>query len=211
MRADRAPDWTILTTRGRGRFVGTHLHVWNPRGGWWGEGDEKFFVDGERFPSIFGTGSEDYFGYAWSSDARFSRPYHGQLLNEKNRGNVDDNRWHIPDSVPFQTGFDGYIEKYFSNTRPDPVRGGRLLVSCARSHGPLRAGARFRAGRLREKRGAAPCDHDGWSRRALRPQFETACSWDRSGPSCQAFLASARDVGVSAILTRISRTFRSRM
>ena len=117
-RADRAPDWTILTTRGRGRFVGTHLHVWNPRGGWWGEGDEKFFVDGERFPSIFGTGSEDYFGYAWSSDARFSRPYHGQLLNEKNRGNIDDNRWHIPDSVPFQTGFDGYIEKYFPNTRP---------------------------------------------------------------------------------------------
>ena len=118
VRADRAPDWTILTTRGRGRFVGTHLHVWNPRGSWWGEGDEKFFVDGERFPSVFGTGSEDYFGYAWSSDARFSRPYHGQLLNEENRGNVDDNRWHIPDSVPFQTGFDGYIEKYFSDARP---------------------------------------------------------------------------------------------
>jgi len=28
------------------------LHVWNPRGGWWGEGDEKFFVDGEKFPSV---------------------------------------------------------------------------------------------------------------------------------------------------------------
>lgn len=32
---------------------------------WWGEGDEKFFVDGEKFPSSFGTGSEDYIGYAW--------------------------------------------------------------------------------------------------------------------------------------------------
>ena len=38
---------------------------------WWGEGDEKFYVDGERFPSTFGTGSEDYVGYAWSAEAPF--------------------------------------------------------------------------------------------------------------------------------------------
>jgi hypothetical protein len=65
------PDWTLLTTQGTGRYVGTHLHVWNPRGGWWGEGDDKFFVDGEKFPSSFGTGSEDYFGYAWSWPGTF--------------------------------------------------------------------------------------------------------------------------------------------
>ena len=52
------------------------LHVWNPRGGWWGEGDEKFFVDGEKFPSTFGTGSEDYFGYAWGNPHLFQKPYH---------------------------------------------------------------------------------------------------------------------------------------
>ena len=56
-REDRRFDWTLLTTEGRGRFVGTHLHGWNPEGGWWGEGDDKFFIDGERFPSSFGTGS----------------------------------------------------------------------------------------------------------------------------------------------------------
>ena len=39
---DRWPDWTMLRTEGRGRFCGVMLHVWNPRGGWWGEGDEKF-------------------------------------------------------------------------------------------------------------------------------------------------------------------------
>ena len=61
---ERRIDWPFLKTEGAGRFVGVMLHVWNPRGGWWGEGDEKFFVDGERFPSTFGTGSEDYFGYA---------------------------------------------------------------------------------------------------------------------------------------------------
>jgi Protein of unknown function (DUF2961) len=117
-RVDRQPDWTILTTKGRGRFVGTHLHVWNPKGSWWGEGDEKFFVDGEKFPSEFGTGSEDYFGYAWSSSGLFSRPYHNQILNEKNAGHIVVNRWHFADSTPFQTSFEGAIEKYFPNDRP---------------------------------------------------------------------------------------------
>jgi hypothetical protein len=116
-REDRKIDWTLLTTQGRGRFIGTHLHVWNPRGNWWGEGDDKFFVDGEKFPSTFGTGSEDYFGYAWSSSGLFSRPYHNQILNEGNSGHVDDNRWHIVDSVPFQKSFEGAIEKCFSNQR----------------------------------------------------------------------------------------------
>ena len=89
---ERYPDWPLLITSGSGRFCGVHLHVWNPnpfgrvrkglpprmrdygervmrimngagRHWWWGEGDEKFFVDGEGFPSTFGTGSEDYFGY----------------------------------------------------------------------------------------------------------------------------------------------------
>ena len=116
-REDRHPDWTLLTTQGRGRYVGTHLHGWNPEGSWWGEGDDKFFVDGEKFPSTFGTGSEDYFGYAWSSEKLFSRPYHNQILNEDNAGHFDDNRWHIADSVPFQTSFDAILEKYYSNTK----------------------------------------------------------------------------------------------
>ena len=67
----RAIDWTMLHTQGRGRFVGVELHVWNPKGGWWGEGDEKFYIDGEKFPSTFGTGSEDYFGYAWCNPTPF--------------------------------------------------------------------------------------------------------------------------------------------
>jgi hypothetical protein len=117
-RADRWPDWTLLTTQGTGRYVGTHLHGWNPRGPWWGEGDDKFFIDGEKFPSILGTGSEDYFGYAWGAPTYFSRPYHNQILNEHNEGHFDDNRWHISDSVPFDTSFEADIEKYFPNSRP---------------------------------------------------------------------------------------------
>jgi hypothetical protein len=115
--SDRWPDWTMLLTRGRGRFCGVMLHVWNPRGGWWGEGDEKLFVDGEKFPSTFGTGSEDYFGYAWCCPRLFQRPYHAQTMTQDNRGHQSVLRWHIVDNVPFQKSFEGCIEKYFKNDR----------------------------------------------------------------------------------------------
>ena len=118
-RPDRKIDWTLLATQGKGRYVGTQLHVFNPRGGWWGEGDEKFFVDGEKFPSTFGTGSEDYFGYAWSSGKMFTEPLHGQPYTENGlNGHISDYRWHISDNIPFQSKFEGAIEKYFKNERP---------------------------------------------------------------------------------------------
>jgi hypothetical protein len=115
---ERAIDWTMLKTQGRGRFCGVMLHVWNPKGGWWGEGDEKFFVDGEKFPSTIGTGSEDYFGYAWCTPELFQNPYHDQTFVTGNRGHVSVNRWHVTDNVPFQKSFEGCIEKYFPNSRP---------------------------------------------------------------------------------------------
>jgi hypothetical protein len=114
-RPDRKPDWTMLTTKGTGRFVGVLLHVWFPQGGWWGEGDDKFYVDGEKFPSSFGTGSEDYFGFAWSSGNRYVRPRHGQPLAEGNNGHEVNYRWHLGDQVPFQTSLDADIEKYVNN------------------------------------------------------------------------------------------------
>jgi len=114
---DRWPDWTMLRTEGRGRFCGVTLHVWNPRGGWWGEGDEKFFVDGEKFPSTFGTGSEDYFGYAWGNPHLFQKPYHAQTMTQMNQGHQSLLRWHFVDNVPFQKSFEGCIEKYYKNDR----------------------------------------------------------------------------------------------
>jgi hypothetical protein len=114
----RAIDWTMLKTEGRGRFCGVMLHVWNPRGGWWGEGDEKFFVDGEKFPSTIGTGSEDYFGYAWCNPELFENCYHNQTISMSNRGHVSVNRWHITDNVPFQKSFEADIEKYYPNDKP---------------------------------------------------------------------------------------------
>lgn len=125
---DRWPDWTLLETEGRGRFLGTHLLVWSPKGGscylagpgqhWWGEGDEKFFIDGETFPSTFGTGTEDYFGYAWCDPSEFEHAYHSQTQDNDNMGYQPMNRWHIIENIPFQESFDGYMEKYFPNHWP---------------------------------------------------------------------------------------------
>lgn len=126
---ERWPDWTVLKTRGEGRFVGMFLSVWNPKGGhcvqyggegqhWWGEGDEKFFVDGEEFPSTYGTGTEDYFGYAWCIPNFFQHAYHSQNYTEDNMGHQSLNRWQIIDNVPFQESFEAYMEKYFPNKWP---------------------------------------------------------------------------------------------
>ena len=115
---ERQIDWTMLKTTGRGRYCGVQLEIWNPRGGWWGEGDEKFFVDGEKFPSTFGTGSEDYFGYAWCDPTLFEKSYHNQPISEYNKGHISVNRWHIMDNVPFQRSFEATIEKYYANDRP---------------------------------------------------------------------------------------------
>jgi hypothetical protein len=111
-------DWTMLQTEGHGRFLGVMLHVWNPRGAWWGEGDEKFWVDGEKFPSTLGTGSEDYFGYAWCNPTLFQNAYHNQTISMNNKGHVCVNRWHVADNIPFQRSFEAAIEKYFPNSRP---------------------------------------------------------------------------------------------
>jgi len=49
-------------------------------GSWWGEGDEKIWLDDHPFPSFFGTGSEDFFNYSWSNNDLFNHAYGGQLL-----------------------------------------------------------------------------------------------------------------------------------
>jgi len=137
--AERAIDWPFLKTEGAGRFVGVMLHVWNPRGGWWGEGDEKFFVDGEKFPSTFGTGSEDYFGYAWCCPQLFQNAFHNQTHNDgNNRGHVSVNRWQISDNVPFQSSFEGCIEKYYSNDRPTLYAGMAYWYVTATGNDPYR-------------------------------------------------------------------------
>ena len=99
-------EFNFADVKGEGRFVGVGLQITNPALVWWGEGDEKVYVDGEGFPSLFGTGTEDYFGYAWGDPAPFSRPYHAQppTPNKGSQGQTQNSRYHIVDDIPFKTG-----------------------------------------------------------------------------------------------------------
>ncbi|HMF44485.1 MAG TPA: glycoside hydrolase family 172 protein, partial [Polyangia bacterium] len=97
-------DWHIARIEGVGHQVGTLLDVDNPADtAWWGEGDEKIYVDGEAFPSLFGTGTEDYFGYAWSTPERFEHAYHAQtaVAGSGFGGAWSMNRFHVLDPIPF--------------------------------------------------------------------------------------------------------------
>ncbi|MBU2929860.1 glycoside hydrolase family 172 protein [Winogradskyella psychrotolerans] len=78
-------DWNYVTLKGRGVYVGDALTIMNPVEKWWGEGDEKIWVDGEDFPSIFGTGTEDYYGYSWGgmSTDFYEHPFHAQPYSHK--------------------------------------------------------------------------------------------------------------------------------
>jgi hypothetical protein len=96
-------DWNHLTIEGQGVFVGDALSIGNPTTQWWGEGDEKFYVDGETFPSHFGTGTEDYYGYAWSSPQLFQHPLHNQTRCDGPNvfGWTSVNRFRALDAIPF--------------------------------------------------------------------------------------------------------------
>lgn len=100
-------DWNYLTARGRGVFAGVAFAIDNPVKDWWGEGDEKIYVDGESFPSHFGTGTEDYYGYAWCWPALFTHAYHAQPRCDGpgNYGRTSVNRFHILDRIPFTKDF----------------------------------------------------------------------------------------------------------
>ncbi len=103
-------DYPLIDARGTGKLVGICLFPDNIHGGWWGEGDEKVYVDGEKFPSWFGTGSEDYFGDAWGIRC-FHNPSHGfpQSNVERLQGCY---RWHLGDNIPFYKSFRMTIENY---------------------------------------------------------------------------------------------------
>ena len=109
-------DFTIVDgIRGRGHYVGTYLAHGANSEGWWGEGEIKFFIDGDgKFPTICGTGEEDYFcgsyGYAEHVEngktvfENFSSPYTGfhHIPHEGLQRRFGQYRWHLTDPVRFE-------------------------------------------------------------------------------------------------------------
>jgi hypothetical protein len=99
--ADGKP-YLFLDVKGRGFYVGTVLSVVQAEAGWFGEGDDHFFVDGEKKASIEGTGSEDYFNDAWGLHVE-DGPYTGVPVAEGTGlgSRMTGYRWHLTDPVPF--------------------------------------------------------------------------------------------------------------
>ena len=97
-------DINYVTLQGKGIYVGDGLTMFNTVDAWWGEGDEKVFVDGEKFPSHIGTGTEDYYGYAWCRPERFSN--HPFIAQPDGSGNFHPGytvnlRFRSLDAIPF--------------------------------------------------------------------------------------------------------------
>jgi len=120
-----AREYTIVNDiKGRGRFAGVYLAWGQNNNGWWGEGEVKYYMDGDTdYPTYCGTGTEDFFGGAWcfhnnskNSYETYSAPYMGyhQLIKpdgfEKANMRHGLYRWHICDPVFFQSSFKATIQ-----------------------------------------------------------------------------------------------------
>lgn len=104
-------DYLILDAEGSGHYVGCNLSIRQRDNDWWGEGDDRFYIDGEEKPSLQGTGSEDYFCDAWGirkADGLFyGFPAAEDFLIDARHTNY---RFHIPDPVPFTKSLKVFIE-----------------------------------------------------------------------------------------------------
>jgi len=98
-----AMDLNWVTVKGQGTYVGDVLTLFNTAKSWWGEGDEKIYVDGESFPSHIGTGTEDYYGYAWCKPEFFESAFHAQPSGDGNLvpGFTVNSRYRALDAIPF--------------------------------------------------------------------------------------------------------------
>lgn len=102
-------DYTVLPrVNGKGRFLGMNVGVIADtiyETSWWGEGEVKMFVDGDTsFPTLIGTGTEDYIGTAWGQ-GQYAHRYQGcPLADEKNK-QWSFYRYHVPDPIYFDSSF----------------------------------------------------------------------------------------------------------
>ncbi len=103
-------DFNFLSATGKGVIVGDEWSVLNPIEGWWGEGDEKIYIDDDledNFPSHFGTGTEDYYGWAGGKVPtpadEFSKPFLGNIIvGAKSKGYNVCTRTRVLDAIPFR-------------------------------------------------------------------------------------------------------------
>ena len=116
-RAGRNANYTILEATGRGHLVGVNMNMQSYGNGMqYLEGDEMVYVDGEKEPSIYGTGTEDYFTSGWYFNrGEYAAPYHGLILKDDSLSRIAAYRFHIQDAIPFTRSLRFTIEHGHGN------------------------------------------------------------------------------------------------
>jgi len=114
-------NYIWLEATGRGHFVGVTMSVLQNQDKWWGEGDDMFFVDGEKLPSINGTGSEDYFLGAWGFQHPFAYGLFGApVVGQEVAGSRSSvYRFHLDSPITFTKSLRATIEHGHANHRSD--------------------------------------------------------------------------------------------
>lgn len=115
-------NYKWMEAKGRGHFVGVTMSILQNQDGWWGEGDDMFFIDGESVPSINGTGSEDYFLGAFDfGDRPFSYPLFGAPVKGEERAGSRSSvyRFHLDSPITFTKSLRATIEHGHANVRSD--------------------------------------------------------------------------------------------
>ena len=105
MKTTLGKDYVILPeVKGAGRFFGTNIGIFTDstyQTSWWGEGEVKMYIDGDSdFPTLIGTGTEDYVGTAYGQGT-YDHDYQGSLIINDDLGAYAFYRYHIPDPVYF--------------------------------------------------------------------------------------------------------------
>ncbi len=119
---DGKDNYVWMDAQGHGQFVGVTMSILQNQDGWWGEGDDMFFIDGSALPTFIGTGSEDYFLGAWDfGGAAYSLPLNGAPLvgKEEAGSRWSVYRFHLDSPIPFAKSFKATIEHGHANHRSD--------------------------------------------------------------------------------------------
>lgn len=115
-------DYLFADLVGKGFYVGTVQSITSSQDGWFGEGDDFFYIDGEDIPSLQGTGSEDYYNDAWGFRPRTSHWFGSPRWQGDAPGDSGVcYRWHLPDPIYFSQSLKATIE-HKGNT-PDAIGG----------------------------------------------------------------------------------------
>jgi hypothetical protein len=120
---DGKDNYVFFEATGRGHFVGVTQAVLQNQNGWFGEGDDMIFIDGDKLPTIQGTGTEDYYNGAWDFASKpFAFQHNGAPYitgDEKLGGRYCLYRWHTESPIPFEKSIRVTIEHGHGNCRSD--------------------------------------------------------------------------------------------